>query len=320
MINSKDLVPLPKGLIKVGLPTIHPLYDEYGKLLLQAGMVVETEAQMGRLYEHGRYKFLQLSENALAAKGSGGQGVVEHDGRQVGDNQQQGERLVVLPFNRLKLGENLQISPLSDNAGSIKYFIKFVGGVDKKSLIFTLPLIDNKVMFVKENTGFSVFMFSGKGVYRFNTMVDVVVSRPFPHMYLKFPREVYFNALRRNQRVPVNIIVALMNKSANEHANAKISGRIVDLSLGGILVETNKTNANADVGDDFECTFKINFGGEELVLVLDSILKNLSPVEQSDGRTFYSYGIQFKHISVKDKVLLQGFIFQLLTGENIDEL
>ena len=179
-------------------------------------------------------------------------------------------------------------------------------------------MIDDKVMFIKENSGFSVFMFSGKGVYRFNTMVDVVFSRPFPHMCLKFPRHVYFKTLRKNQRVPVNIIASLVNRSANEFENSKIAGRIIDLSLGGILVESSKINGN--VSDVIECTFKINMDGEELVFLIQGVLRSLSTLDQKDGTKLNSYGIQFKDIAFQDKVMLQSYIFQLLTGEKLDDL
>ena len=315
--NPKDLQPIPKDLIKVGFPITHPLYDVQGKLLLQAGMIVESESQLTKLYERARYQDLRgrKAQSSDTVRGNGGVGTAE---QKIEETLLQVEELVDLPFKKFKLGESLQISSLSESAGSAKYFIKFIGGIDKKSLICTLPLIDDKVMFVKENSGFSVAMFTGKGVYRFNTIVDNVFSRPFPHMHLKFPREVYLKSLRRNQRAPVSIIVSLLNKSEGDYVNTKFSGRIVDLSLGGILVESNKINGN--VNDLIECTFKVNMDGEELLFVSDSTLKSFSSSDQPDERTIIRYGLQFKGMAFQNKLILQNYIFQLLTGEKLDEL
>lgn len=315
--NLKDLQPIPKDLVKVGFPITHPLYDVYGKLLLQVGMIIESESQLEKLYERARYQDIK-GRNAQPTdiiKGKGGVGSGE---RKVNQPLHQGEELVDLPFNKFRLGESLQITPLAENSGASKYFIKFIGGVDKKSLICTLPLMDDKVVFLKESSGFSVAMFTGKGVYRFNTMVDNVFSRPYPHMHLKFPREVYLKSLRKNQRLAVSVIVSMLNKTAGEYENAKFAGRIVDLSLGGILVETNKISAS--MNDILECSFKINIDGEELLFVIDGSLKSLSSTEQPDGRTINKYGLEFKGMLLQNKLILQNYIFQLLTGEKLDEL
>jgi len=318
MSNSPEVKRIPKELIKVGTPISYPVYDAKGTLLMQAGTIIETEGQLEKLYERGLYLDQKSSEHLRQFGKPGGKANFESNEVKQEASQPEGEVLVELPFKSLKVGETLQASPLADDSGSIKYLIKYIGGLDKKSLICTLPTIDDKVVFIKENSGLSVRLFSGKNVYRFNTMVDVVFSRPFPHMHLKFPREVYSNRLRKNQRVSVNIIVSMLNKSQPASENSKTAGRLVDLSLGGSLIEAYKSGGYA--GDIVECTFKINLDGGEALFVIPGVLRAVSNTVQADGRKLFRHGVQFNEIAFQDKIILQSYIFQALTGEKLDDL
>jgi len=316
MSSTEQVKRLPKDIIKIGIPIGYPVFDSGGQLLMQAGVVIESEGQLEKLYERGLYVDQKTSE-MLHLKSNGKKSFVSDDIKK-DDSQPEGEIVTELPYKSLKLGESLQISPLSDESGSTKYFVKFIGGIDKKSLICTLPTIDDKIAFIKENTGYSVRMFSGKHVFRFNTMVDAVLNRPYPHMHLKFPREVYSNRLRKNQRVAVSIIISMANLDEPGGENSKSAGRIIDMSLGGAMIEAYKTAGK--VGESLECSFKINMEGGEALFVIPAILRNIVETKQADGRMLYKQGIQFKEIRFQDKIVLQSYIFQALTGEKLDEL
>ncbi|HSH72231.1 MAG TPA: flagellar brake protein [Methylophilaceae bacterium] len=316
MSTTEQVKRLPKDIIKIGIPIGYPVFDSGGQLLMQAGVVIESEGQLEKLYERGLYVDQKTSE-MLHLKPGGKKSFVS-DAIKKEDSQPEGEIVTELPFKSLKLGETLQISPTSDETGSTKYFVKFIGGIDKKSLICTLPTIDDKVAFIKENTGYSVRMFSGKHVFRFNTMVDAVLNRPYPHMHLKFPREVYSNRLRKNQRVNVNIIISMTSLDQPSGETGKSAGRIIDMSLGGAMIEAYKTAGK--VGESLECSFKINMEGGEALFVIPAILRSIVETKQADGRMLYKQGIQFKEIRFQDKIVLQSYIFQALTGEKLDEL
>ncbi len=307
--------PLPKDSIRIGVPISYPVYDSSGNLLLQAGMVVETESQLERLISRGLFMDQKTSQ-MLSEQGSGGKGSFESD-KVKEDAPIERDVLVELPIKNLKLGETFQITPLNDDTGSTKYFIKYIGGMEKKSLICTLPTIDEKIVFIKENSGFSVRIFSGKNVFKFNTVVDAVFSRPYPHMHLKFPRETYSNQIRKNQRIAANIIASIENKS-NSHNQDKIAAKLTDMSLGGAQIESFKSIG--ELNDQIECTFKINMEGGEALFVIPSVLRRASETTHSDGRQLFSYGIQFLEIGFQDRIVLQSYIFQALTGEKLDEL
>ena len=221
-----------------------------------------------------------------------------------------------LAYRDLKLGETLQLKPLSDETGAVQYFVKYIGGIEKGSLICTLPMIDEKVMFIKENTGFSVRLFSGKNVYAFNSLVEVVYSRPYPHMHLKYPRDTYSSKIRNNQRVSCNIIALASAIAGGQMDSSKTSGRILDMSMGGIMFEANKIAV--EPGNKMATSFKVSMEEEEVLFAIPSILRNLIEKKQEDGRIIYQHGIQFEEIPFHQKIMLQNYIFQTLTGEKMD--
>lgn len=222
-----------------------------------------------------------------------------------------------LKSSHLKIGDTLQIKPLSDDSGSVQYYVKYLGGLEKKSLICTLPSDDGKIVFIKENSAFSIRLFSGKNVYAFTSVVEVVYSRPYPHLHFKFPRQVFVGKIRRNQRVDVNIIAA-MNNMDRPGDEFRASGRISNISMRGAMFESAKSAGS--IGDKIECSFKIKMGAGEAVMAIPGIIRSHNKQKRDDGQLINLHGIEFGDIVFQEKMILQNFIFQCLTGENIDDL
>lgn len=314
MSKNEPFRPLPKNLIQVGIPIAHPIYDSDGILLMRAGTIVTTESQLEKLYERGLYLNLKSSES-IKRQNSESTAIEKNSQEpELSDNQ----NLVDLSLKSIIIGELLQVSPLSDDTNTIKYFVKYLGGLDKKSIICTLPMVDEKVVFIKLHSGLQVKLFSGKDVYKFTTSVEAVFSTPYPHLHLKFPKVVYGKNLRRNQRVSVSIISSLINKSPGDFVNVKSAGRIIDLSLGGAMIDATKVFGSTR--DDLECTFKINQDDKEVILAIPCILRSIAEATNDSGAIIYKHGVQFKEIALQDKAVLQNYIFQSLTGKKIEDL
>ena len=317
-MTKKEVVrPIPQGLIQIGVPIQHPIYDSQGNLLMQVGTIVTTESQLEKLYARGLYLNTKSIEIIRASKPKSTE-TSEETQKDQSESEAESQALVEISLKSIRIGESVQISPLADDTNAIKYFVKYLGGLDKSSIICTLPLIDDKTVYVKEHSGFAVNLFSGKIMYRFTTIVSAVLNKPYPHMHLKFPREVYANKLRKNQRINTNIITSLINKNSGEYENIKSAGRIVDLSLGGAMVELLRLAGN--VGDEIECTFKITIDGVEVLFAIPCILRNINEMPTTEDKKIYKHGIQFKEIEFRDKAMLQNYIFQTITGEKLDEL
>jgi hypothetical protein len=222
----------------------------------------------------------------------------------------------------LKIGETIQINPVSDNSGATRYFVKYLGGLDKASLICTLPMLDEKILLVKENAGFSASLFSGKHVYRFNTIVEAVMSKPYPHMHLKFPREIFASLLRKNQRITTNIIASMRNKTSPELADKLFTGRMLDLSMGGAMIEAKQLAGN--INDIIECSFRLDIAGDNATFTHSSLLcKVIEPNDkdsEKDAEKIYKVALQFNELNAQNKAILSSFIFQSLTGARLDDL
>jgi len=144
MSKNESVRPLPKNLIKIGVPIAHPIYDSDGILLMQVGTIVTTESQLEKLYERGLYLNLRSLESIK--RQSSESTATEKNSPE--SEQLDNENLVDLSLKNIVIGELLQISPLSDDTNTIKYFVKYLGGLDKKSIICTLPIVYEKFVFI----------------------------------------------------------------------------------------------------------------------------------------------------------------------------
>jgi len=220
------------------------------------------------------------------------------------------------PFQTLKVGETFQISLLGDFSDPAKYKVKYIGGIDKKSLICTVPTLNDKTMFIKEFTGFSVQFFSGKNVYRFNTVVDAVFNRPYPHLHLMFPKELVVNRVRKNQRISVSKIASMRNVTKGERFNSMQSGRMVDLSLCGAMLESFKQGLQE--GDSVECSFKVSLDEQDVMLVLKSFVRSIKNAQNPEGKIVYRYGLQFVELPFQENMVLQNYIFKEMSKDYVE--
>src|SRR4051812_21411883 len=119
MSNSRDVRPLPKDFLRLGVPLQHPIYDAQGHLLMQEGLVLETQSQLDQLYERGLY----LDSHAEIA----GKRASNKEPKAENDKTLATESLTQLAIKNLKVGETLQIKPLADVSGNSQYFVKYIG-------------------------------------------------------------------------------------------------------------------------------------------------------------------------------------------------
>ena len=313
-LSEDQVTSLPKSLIQVGIPIEFPIYDIHGRLLMAAGTIVASEEQLERLLERGLYLNKKSIEQLRGGRTKG-----KGDGKK--DNEKEAEppqKLVDLSLNAIRLGDTIQISPVADDTNSTKYFVKFLGGLEKTSIICTAPTQDEKLVFVRENAGFKVQLFSGREIYNFNTTVSAVSSKPFHHIHLYYPRGVYAKNLRNNQRFPTSIICSIDNNTDGDFKDLKSAGRITDISLGGAMIETTKPIGN--VKDELECTFKIAINGNEMLFSIPSTLRNIIEPSEEKNNQKYNTGIQFKEIPFQEKTMLQNYLLQLFTGKDLSKL
>ncbi len=313
-LSEDQVTSLPKSLIQVGIPIEFPIYDIHGRLLMAEGTIVASEEQLERLLERGLY----LNKKSIERL-RGGRTKAKDDGKKESEKEAEPpQKLVDLSLSSIKLGDSIQISPIADDSNNTKYFVKFLGGLEKNSIICTAPTQDEKLVFVREHAGFKVQLFSGREIYNFNTTVSAVHSKPFHHIHLNFPRGVYSKNIRNNQRFSASIICSIDNVSDGEFKDIKSPGRITDISLGGAMVESTKQISN--IKDELECTFKLAINDTEMLFSIPCILRNIVKPAEEEKTLRYNHGIQFKELPFHEKTMLQNYILQLFTGKDLSKL
>lgn len=299
---------LPKQLLKVGAPISYPVYDKSGQLFSK-GLLIESEDELEELYDRGLYLDMETSKRI---------GLIKEARKEIINEDvliEKNEKFTKLPFKALKMGEVLQLSHTGEGDHAQKYLVKYLGGMDKKSLICTIPTVNDKTLFIKENAGFLVQFFSGKSVYRFSTVVDAVFSRPYPHMHLMYPREAFVKKLRKSQRLNVSVIASIKNLSVAE--TPIFSGKLVDLSMGGALIEVHKSGAVEQ--QTIECSFKIDLGEREVLLVVNGSVQSVANEKSDDGKEVYRYGVAFAELPFQEKIYLQNYIYKIANEEKIED-
>lgn len=308
MLSQETFKRLPKQLLRVGSPITYPVYDKNGQLFSK-GLLIESEDELEALYDRGLYLDMETSKRI---------GLIKENKKDVVNEDvliDKNEEFIKLPFKALKLGEALQVGLTGEGDAGQKYLVKLIGAMDKKSLICSIPMIKDRTLFVKEGAGFVVQFFSGKSVYRFTTVVDAVFSRPYPHMHLMYPREAFVKKLRKNQRVAVNTVVA-MKDLTNVEAGI-VSGAMVDLSLGGTLIEVQKQALVEKSA--IECSFKIKLEEQEVLFAIKGTVQSVVEGKSAEGKTIYRCGIQFDALPFQEKIYLQNYIYQQVGEEKLED-
>ena len=133
---------LPKEFIKIGSPMAYPLFDKKGNLLIPEGLLVESESELDALYERGLYLDMESSQKIGLLKQRDATDYVNDNIKD--DEASSLSTVTSFPFQKLKVGEIFQLSHQGDFTDSTKYNVKYIGGVDKKSIICTVPTINDK--------------------------------------------------------------------------------------------------------------------------------------------------------------------------------
>ncbi len=305
---------LTKEFIKIGSPLNYPIYDKSGNLLIPEGLIVNTDDELDTLYERGLYLDLESSKKIGLIKKRDVSSYVNDEVKDEEDLLPNNISADNFSLKSIKIGEVFQLSQQGDAEGNRKLTAKFMGGIDKKSIICTVPVVNDKTMFIKQFTGFFVQFFSGTNVYQFSTVVDAVGSRPYSYMHLMFPKEISVKRIRKNERVKVNIVVSMRNLTAGTRFNEIQAGRFLDLSTGGALVESYKVGLQ--VGDVVECSFKVTLEKQDVLLTVNGTVINFLATQSSDGKNIYCYSLQFSEIPFYEKILLQNLIFKQIASES----
>ncbi|MCP4994966.1 MAG: flagellar brake protein [Gammaproteobacteria bacterium] len=212
---------------------------------------------------------------------------------------------------KFQIGERVQIQRISPDNND-RYVVSVIGFLEGQSLLITPPMVDGKILYLREGQRFAVRMLHGSDIQGFVTTVLYAPSRPFPHVHLVYPDEVERIAVRNAIRIDSHISGLARNTrdpDSNEHWNPIL---IKDISLTGCRLES--ASDLGEVQNRMAIQFRVSVCGvDESLMLLAEICSSESGDERSKGRTVT--GCSFFQINRYQQVMLNGFILEQLMEE-----
>lgn len=310
-----SLVPVRQSDIVIGKPLRIPVYDVQGELLLGSGVIVENQAQADRLVKNGFFEDStwdnELSRSRPAAPtvlrnpkaaAPGGSRAAAADSAKSAANKE-----VVLDMDDVRwfVGETLYLQ--SHDNPAIRYVVKLIGFVKKRTIFVTPPMQDGKLEFVREGQTFVVRAFSGKKAYAFSVASVKSIHSPHPYLHLSYPNQVRCTVVRQGVRAEVKIIASL---SLGNPART-MAVTLADLSTGGASGVMKEVLGKA--GETGQIKFKVRAADQDEYLNLNTVLRSVAPTENGDS---FKYGFEFVDVSPHEKVVLSAFVHQTLVEMN----
>lgn len=306
MVEDSFMVPVRKAEIEIGKPLGFAAYDADHNLLLNRGVVVTSANQIEVLLQKGLYR-----ERAREKPG--------HVAARLDDMKPPDATALpkpqeeVLSFDAIKLmpGDALQLQPMLE--GQVERFTVHVIGVMKpKSVLVTMPVVEGKLIFVRDGQTYLVRAFSGLNVCAFKAKVLKSQLQPFPYLHLSYPDSVQAMRIRKAMRAPASIIVAVQQSEEGKQIGA---GRLVDISVGGAkLLSPMKLG---DKGESLWLSFKVRLGDMEEYVKTPVLIRSEGEEDDEQGKRMKSFGIQFGELEQSQRLIIMNLVYQHLLKEGV---
>lgn len=291
------MLPLTKDEIVLGKPLPWPLYDKEKNLLLDKGSIVETQDQLDSILEKGVYrkpKWQPKSKQNATPAPPAATPVPESE----------------FGFDDMKLQINSQLQlQITSELLQERLYVKLVGYSKGKSLMVSTPLVDGKVVFMREGQSLIVRAFSGRNAFAFNSNVLRVCNMPFPYLHLAFPVKVQGVAVRKAERVRINIIASISRIQGDKNGDAQ-PATIVNLSPAGAMIDARQPLG--EIQDQIKIVARIKMDQIDTYLDVPGIIRSITREEDTEAADFgiVHHGIQFQNLQQNDILLLQSVVYQ----------
>lgn len=226
--------------------------------------------------------------------------------------QKQGAVETTATLDEVKLmpGDALQLQPLVEGQQE-RLTVRIIGLMKPKSVLVTAPIIDGKLIFVREGQPFLVRTFSGLNVCAFKSKVLKAQHTPFPYLHLSYPDTVQIMRIRKAVRARVQIISAIYDRQGGKQIGA---GRIVDISVGGARIHATGVPVGKD--QNIFLAFKIKLDDLEEIIEIAAAVRAIGQEEDDDGRKVTALGVQFEELPPQQRLIIMNLVYQYLLKES----
>ncbi|TCJ16300.1 flagellar brake protein [Parasulfuritortus cantonensis] len=219
------------------------------------------------------------------------------------------EKTATLDEVKLMPGDALQLQPLVEGPQE-RLTVRIIGVMKPKSVLVTAPMIDGKLIFVRDGQPFLVRAFSGLNVCAFKAKVLKAQHAPFPYLHLSYPETVQLMRIRKAVRARVQIIAALYDRAGGRQIGA---GRIVDLSVGGARIQVPR--GFPVPGEQVYLAFKIRLDDIEEIVETSAAMRSVADEDDEEGRPATALGVQFGELNPQQRLLIMNLVYQYLLKE-----
>lgn len=306
MMDDSFLMPVRHADVEIGKPLPFAVYDADRNLLMNRGVVVATQSQLDGLLEKGLFR-----ERGRETPTPGPTESLPSGEGQAGGGGTQKPTEEVLDLDALKLmpGDTLQLQPLQEGQVE-RWTVRVIGQLKPKSLLVSAPMVDGKLIFIKDGQSYLVRAFSGLNVCAFKARVLKSQLQPFPYLHLSWPDGVQAMRIRKAMRAPASIIVAVHESEDGRQTGA---GRIVDISVGGAKLLSPATLGYKD--DTRWLSFKVRLGDMEEYVKTPAIIRMSGEETDEQGKVMKGYGVQFGELNQAQRLIIMNLVYQHLLKE-----
>lgn len=201
---------------------------------------------------------------------------------------------------KLKPGAVMQIQSVGEVTHA-RHEVRFIGNINDKSLLVTLPMSDGKAMWMQVGQTFVLRGFNGIHAYAFTAQVMLARAHPFHYVHFSWPRKVECQLVRHSLRVsislPADIILA---------DGSTVSTNMLDLSVAGTMLQA--PSELGSVGDQLKVSFTAEVDGDPIKLTLPATIRNINHHEGDAG---FRIGVGFEKFTQNDGMVLHYFTHTL---------
>jgi hypothetical protein len=297
MSEDQLLMPVRKADIKLYKPLTYEVYDAERNVLLKRGDTIVSERQVEELLAKGLFR-----ERPMAAGGTNSQ---QEKKSSDGSGKPQSEMLY---FEDMKLmpGDPVHLEALQEGPTE-RFLVHVIGVMKPKSFLVTAPVVDGKLIFIRDGQPFMVRAFSGLNVCAFKARLLKSQLQPYPYLHLSYPDSIQAMRIRKTMRAPAKIIVAVHE---SEEGRQSGSGKIIDLSVGGARMHSPTIIGYKD--QIVWLSFKVLLGDMEEYVKTPAVIRTLGEEEDEQGKRMKVFGLQFGELTQSQRLIIMNLVYQHL--------
>ncbi len=210
----------------------------------------------------------------------------------------------------LNAGDALQLQfyPQTASDREERYYVRVIGYLASKSIIATAPVLDGKLMLLREGQQFTVRLISGNSVQAFMASLLKKTTAPYPYIHLSYPESLESKTIRKAQRINTRIIAAAQNLEPGKESIKTTSAVLNDLSSAGALIMS--AQELGEIGDLISVSVKLTVAEVDEYLSVSAIIRRC--LDKTDDEDQNRYGIEFQIADEREKLIIHGFVYEQL--------